>query len=275
MVLGKHVDLKGKVAVVTGGARGLGFAVTQALLTRGAKVALAARTVADAQVAAEALVGEVKPFGCDVRDPAQLDALVAGATKELGPIDVWVNGVGPSGPFGPARELSVVDQRAAIESTVLGTWLGTMAALKNMAARTQGCIVNVLGRSEPEPRPPNAAFDASKEWVRRFTLALADEQRDSGLSLVAFDPGLMETRAALMPEVTPGLEAQFKARLGLLRNKAMPPEVPAARLVDAIELGARGLVQGTPPLWALRGPMRMLFGGRPDFVISPRVLPRR
>jgi NAD(P)-dependent dehydrogenase (short-subunit alcohol dehydrogenase family) len=275
MVLGKRVELKGKVAVVCGGARGLGFSVARSLATRGAKVALAARTLADAQVAAEGLTGEVKPYGCDVRDAAQFDALLAAATKELGPIDVWVNAVGPSGPFGPARELSIADQREPLEATVQGTWLGTMAALKTMAARTEGCIVNVLGRTEPEPRPTNAAFDANKAWVRSFTLSLADEQKDTGLRFIAFEPGLMETRSALMPEVTAGLEDQLKARLGLLRTKGMPPEVPAERLVDAIESGARGLVKGTPPLWALRGPLRMLFGGRPDFVISPKVLPRR
>jgi hypothetical protein len=51
--------------------------------------------------------------------------------------------------------------------------------------------------------------------------------------------------------------------------------VLAELLVQAIESGARGLVKGTPFLWAVRGPMRMVFGGRPDFVISPKVLPRR
>jgi glucose 1-dehydrogenase len=269
------VDLKGKVAVVHGGARGLGYAVVVAMLAREAKVALAARTLADAEAACEGLSGTVKPYGCDVRDAGQLDALIAGATKDLGPIDLWVNAVGPSGPFGLARELAPADQREAIEATVHGSWLGTMAALKVMAARTEGCIVNVVGRTEPQPRPANAAWDASKEWVRRFTLALADEQKDTGLAVVAFEPGLMESRTALMPEVAPGVDAQFKARLSLMRTRAMPPEIPAERLVSAIESGARGLVKGTPPFWALRGPMRMVFGGRPDFVISPRVLPRR
>jgi glucose 1-dehydrogenase len=269
------VELKGKVAVVNGGARDLGFAVVRSLLARGAKVALAARTLEEARVAAEGLPGAVAPFGCDVREAAQVDALVAGAASQLGPIDLWFNGVGPAGPFGPARELSPADQRAAIDANVLGTYLGTMAALEHMAARTQCCIVNVLGRTEPLPRPANAVWDANKAWVERFTLSLAHEQEDTGVALIAFEPGLMESRSALMPEVTAGLEAEFKARLSRVRRYSAPPEVPAARLVEAIERGARGLVRGTPPGWWLRGPLRMVFGGRPDFVISPRALPRR
>lgn len=275
MVRQARVDLKGKVAVVSGGARGLGFAVVGVLLSRGAKVALAARTLEDAKVAAAGLSGAVLPLGCDVCDAAQVDALVANAARELGPVDVWVNAVGPSGPFGPLRELLPADQAAAIDATVRGTHLGTLAALRHMAARTACSIVNVLGRSEPSPRPENAVWDANKAWVRQFTLALAEEQKDSGVAVIAFEPGLMESRSALMPEVTPGLEQAFKARLSRMRLVAVPPEVPAAILVEAIEAGARGLVKGTPPLWPLRGPLRMLFGGRPDFVISPRVLPRR
>lgn len=275
MVRQARVDLNGKVAVVSGGARGLGFAVAGALLARGAKVALAARTLDEARVAAAGLAGPVLPLGCDVADPGQVDALAASAARELGPIDVWVNAVGPAGPFGPLRELSPADQRPALEAGVLGTWLGTMAALRHMAARTACSIVNVLGRTEPLPRPDNALWDANKAWVRSFTLALAEEQRGTGVAVIGFEPGLLETRSALMPEVTPGLEPVFKARLSRLRLQALPPEVPAKRLVEAIEAGARGLVRGTPALWSVRGPLRMLFGGRPDFVITPRALPRR
>lgn len=275
MVRETSVDLKGKVAVVSGGARGLGFAVANALLAREAKVALAARTLDEATAAAAGLSGAVKPFGCEVREGAQVDLLAANASRELGPIDVWINAVGPTGPFGPVRELSEADHREAIDATVHGTHLATLAALRHMGARTECCIVNVAGRSEPLPRPLNAAWDASKAWVKEFTLALADEQKDTGVRVIAFEPGLMESRSSLMPEVSESAEAGVRARLAVLRQKAAPPEVPAERLVAAIESNARGLVKGTPFLWALRGPLRMVFGGRPDFVISPKVLPRR
>lgn len=265
------MKLDGKVAVVTGAARGLGFAVGQALAARGARVVLAGRTAADVEAAAGGLGPQALGVGCDVRSAMQVDALLARAVAAHGGVDIWVNAAGPSGVWGPARDIAAADQREAIETVVLGTHLGTVAALRHMAPRGAGQIVNLLGRDEDEPGPANAAWDASKAWVRSFTLAVAREQEGTKVKLIAFLPGLMESRMALMPEVAPGAEAEHRARLPALRLKAVPAQVPAERLAQALERGEQGLVRGLPGLWAVRGPMRMVFGGRPDFVISPKV----
>src|SRR3954453_10263665 len=138
--------LDNKVAVVTGGNRGIGMALTRALGEAGARVAIAARRAAPpgAPPRPEAVAGELGALAVttDITDGASVDAMLETVTAELGPVDVLVNNSGPCFPR-PALEVPEEEWRAVWDVNVDGLWRCTRAVGRQMIDRGTGSIINI------------------------------------------------------------------------------------------------------------------------------------
>ncbi len=214
----ERFSLTGKVALVTGGSRGLGRAMAQALGEAGATVALTARGIEAARQAAAELTEQgirAAAFQADVSDAGQADQLVAEAVREFGRLDVLVNNAGISAP-GPALETSDADWDDVFATNVDGLWFCSRAAARHMKERGSGTIVNIGSMSAMIVNQPRwqPSYLASKAAVHQLTKALAAEWAPHGIRVNALAPGyfLTEMSPVDQPEyhqwcVEPGFHA--------------------------------------------------------------------
>ena len=185
-------SMQGKVAVVTGGNRGIGRGVAEALAREGLVVAVAARDGAAARETAAQLGGGARGYVCDVRRPAQVAALFAAVEKDLGGVDVLVNNAGV-GIFAPVSEMSLEDWHTVIETNVNGVFYCTREAIPRMIKRGGGYIFNVSSLAGRNAFPGAGAYCASKHAVNGFSEALFQEVRDEGIRVTYLMPGSVAT----------------------------------------------------------------------------------
>ncbi len=222
--------LDGKTVLVTGGSRGLGKAMAQALGEAGAAVAVTARTRSSAEAsAADLATGGFTTYGLDleVTDPADVERCVAEVTDRLGPVDVLINNAGISIPA-PAFEIDDADFRSVLATNVDGVWHCSRTVAKQMAGRGGGTIVNVGSMSAEIVNQPlwQPAYQASKAAVHQLTKALAAEWAPHGIRVNAMAPGYFLT------EMSPVDQPRFKQWCvdpAAMKRFGLPPELgPAA-----------------------------------------------
>ena len=241
-------SLDGKVAIVTGASRGLGSAIAEAYARAGAAVVLSARTesaLAESVKALQAQAYRASSFACDVGDLAQVRALADYAIKTFGRLDIWVNNAGVAGVFGPTVSIPVDRYERVVQTNILGTYHGSITALEHFLPQRSGKLINLLGRGDDRPVPFQNAYGPSKTWVRSFTLALAQEYKDSGVGIYAFNPGLVDTDMLRKIDSISGYEGQLKRFSTVIQMWANSPEVPAERalwLASPATDGKTGLV---------------------------------
>jgi 3-oxoacyl-[acyl-carrier protein] reductase len=182
----------GKVAVVTGGNRGIGRGIAEALAADGYTVALTARKAQDAEQAAAAVAHGAKGYACDVRRPESVAALFAAVERDLGGVDVLVNNAGV-GLFGPVADMSVEDWHTVIETNVNGVFYCSKAAIASMRRRGGGYIFNVSSLAGRNTFPGGAAYSASKHAVNGFSETLFQEVRHDGIRVTYLMPGSVAT----------------------------------------------------------------------------------
>lgn len=232
--------LEGKIAVITGGSRGFGYAMAQAFAREGACVVLASRS----KEAVEQAVADVVKTGaqaigmpCDVGDLDQVRALSEHAITAFGRYDVWVNNAGLSAPYGPAADIPVSEFEKVVRTNILGVYYGSLIAiryfLQNGGARRPfpGKVINILGEGATRPVPMQIGYAASKSWIRSFTLALAKENKNNGIGIFAFNPGLMETDLLQKVDVISGYQSRLAPLKTVMRMWGKPPELPARKAV--------------------------------------------
>lgn len=216
------MQLAGKIAVVTGGARGIGAACVARLQAAGARVAMLDRSTADA-------IPPHDHFGlCDVADEASVEAAFAAIRHALGPVDVLVNSAGLT-VRSRAIDLTAADFAHVVAVNLTGTFLCAREAVRQMSGRG-GTIVNiasVMGFSGG--LFPNAAYQASKGGVVNLTRALAVEWAPLGIRVNAVAPTYVET------DLTRGLLGDPTATARIvdatpMRRLASPAEVAEAVL---------------------------------------------
>lgn len=187
--------LDGRVAVVTGGNRGIGYALARALTEAGARVAIAARDAQRTEVAAEEL--GALPVQADIADPADVGSMLEQVTDALGPVDVLVNNAGAC-VHRPALEVTDEEWRQVWQVNVDGLWHCSRIVGAQMVDRRRGVIVNVGSISamivnRPQMQP---AYNASKAAVHQLTKSLAAEWAPHGVRVNALAPGYVKTEMA-------------------------------------------------------------------------------
>jgi 3-oxoacyl-[acyl-carrier protein] reductase len=173
--------LVGQVAVVTGAAKGLGAAITEALACDGAHLVLAARDRRALEEHAARLDREYPEreslvITCDVTDEVEVEAVMQAAVESFGGLDILVNAAGVIGPIEtPAHEVGLDDFRFVLEVNLIGTFLACKAAIPHLIARGGGRIVSIAGTSGLRGYRNRVAYSSSKWAVRGLTRTLALE----------------------------------------------------------------------------------------------------
>jgi NAD(P)-dependent dehydrogenase (short-subunit alcohol dehydrogenase family) len=189
--------LQDRVAVVTGGGRGIGEAVALALAEEGARLALASRTKLELERVAEEIHkrgGQVQPIPTDVSRHEEVARLVEGTIKSYGQIDILVNAAGVYGPIGPLWEVGVEAWTHAVQINLIGTFLCCRTVLPYMIDRRRGKIINFSGGGATTPLPMFTAYGVSKTAVVRLTETLAEEVKEFNIQVNAISPGAVNTR---------------------------------------------------------------------------------
>ena len=186
------MNLKGKTAIVTGGTKGIGRAIAEALLREGLSVCIAARDQDKIDKAVSELGDNAYGFACDVRDYEQVEGLFTYTIMELGGLDILVNNAG-IGIFQTVEETSAEDFRAVLETNVFGVFYCCREAIPEMRKRGGGYIINISSLAGANPHPRMAAYNASKFGLNGFSEALMQEVRHDGIKVSYIMPGSVNT----------------------------------------------------------------------------------
>jgi 3-oxoacyl-[acyl-carrier protein] reductase len=186
-------ELQGQVALVTGGSRGIGLGIAQALAEGGAKVAVVARDGARAEAAAAGLPGEGhRGYACDVADPEATAALVKRVEEEMGSLDVLVNNAGVTRDNLLMR-IKDEDWDVVLDTNLRGAFNLIRAASRGMMKRRSGRIVNITSVVGITGNKGQANYSASKAGLIGLTKAVAKELGSRGVLVNAVAPGYIET----------------------------------------------------------------------------------
>ncbi|MGH9942577.1 MAG: SDR family oxidoreductase [Pyrinomonadaceae bacterium] len=191
------MELAGKSAVVTGGTKGIGRGIAEALVREGMNVCISARDEAEIERAVAELgnvagEGIVTGVVCDVRDYEQVRAMFAHAVAELGGVDVLVNNAGV-GVFAPVEEMLPEDFRMVVETNLNGVFYCCHEAIPLMKRRGGGYIINLSSLAGANPHPRMAAYNASKFGLNGFSEALMQEVRHDNIKVSYVMPGSVNT----------------------------------------------------------------------------------
>jgi 3-oxoacyl-[acyl-carrier protein] reductase len=194
--MGDEMNLNGKVAIVTGGTKGIGRGIAEALVREGMSVCIGARKEAEIEEAVAELseAGEGRAAGvvCDVRQHEEVAALIEHAVAEFGGVDVLVNNAG-IGIFGRVEDLSPEDFRAVLETNLFGVFYGCHEVIPQMKKRGGGYIINISSLAGTNAHPQMAAYNASKFGLNGFSEALMQEVRHDGIKVSYIMPGSVNT----------------------------------------------------------------------------------
>lgn len=196
LALSREQELSGQVGIVTGGGRGIGRAITLALVEAGAAVGILARSrdqIDETIALATEIGGRVHGEVCDVRDTDSVGTAVASCTSTLGPVDLLVNNAGSNQSIGPVWEVDAQVWWDDVTTNLLGPFLCSRAVLPAMLARGSGRIVNIVSHATLGPVPYDTAYSSSKTALIRFTESMAAEVADHGISVFALSPGSVDT----------------------------------------------------------------------------------
>ncbi len=198
------MELKGKVAIVTGAGRGIGRAISIALAERGVNVGVLARSESEVNETVKLVNDkgvEAVPLIADVSKPEDVEASVRRVMDKWGKVDILVNNAGYA-RFKPFLELSLEDWRRTLDVNLTGIFLMTKAVVPNMVKQMNGVIINISSVAGLRPIVNQSAYCASKHGVNGFTTTLAMELKQYNIRVHAICPGGVITRLSEenMPE---------------------------------------------------------------------------
>ena len=189
-----QIDLEGQVAVVTGGAQGLGFAIAQRLLASGARVSLWDRDTITLDKAVAALGEGAQRKSVDVTDLAGLERAHAETEAELGPVSILVHSAGIAGNNATLDLYDPEEWRRVIDINLNGTFYVNRVVVPGMKARNFGRIVNIASIAGKEGNPTASAYAAAKAGVIVMTKSLGKELATHDIAVNAITPATAKTR---------------------------------------------------------------------------------
>ena len=190
------MNLKNKTAIVTGGTKGIGRGIAEALIREGVSVCISARHQDEIDNALSKLneSKERRAIGlvCDVRQHDQVKALIDHTIKELGGLDILINNAG-IGIFETVEQTSPENFRAVLETNLFGVFYCCHEAIPQMKKRGGGYIINISSLAGANPHPRMAAYNASKFGLNGFSEALMQEVRHDNIKVSYIMPGSVNT----------------------------------------------------------------------------------
>lgn len=221
-----HYDLTDRSAIVTGGARGIGYAIAERLLLSGAQVAIWDIDANEAAQAAETLSdkGNVTAHGVDVCDYTAVENALAAATRAHGPVSILINSAGIAGPSMPLWEYPQENWRQVMDVNINGTFHTCRAVIPAMRELGRGHIVNIASVAGKEGNPTMSAYSASKAAVIGMTKSMGKELAKENIFVNSVTPATANTD--ILKQFS---EAQMQANLA---------KVPMGRVVDPVEIAA-------------------------------------
>ena len=189
------MDIINKIAVVTGGTKGIGYAIAEALLKVGAKVFICARNKSELKRALEKLsaLGKVEGEVCDVRSEDQVRQMLEECVRVFGGVDILVNNAG-IGIIGKTVEaMSAAEFEQTLQTNLFGVFYACHHAIPLLKKRGGGYIINISSLAGQNAHPKMAAYNASKFGLNGFTEALMQEVRQDNIKVSAICPGSVNT----------------------------------------------------------------------------------
>jgi 3-oxoacyl-[acyl-carrier protein] reductase len=192
-----HRSLAGRVAIVTGGGRGIGRAVAAAFAREGAKVCVTARSRDELSATVEEIRvvgGEAMLMACDITDRVSVEAMVAETVDAYGRLDILVNNAGGGGERAPVEQSDPDSWIRGIQVNLFGPYFACRAAIPRMKAGGGGKIINIGSGVGHTVRPGNTSYASSKAALWMFTRSLAMEVWTDGIEVNEVIPGPVDTR---------------------------------------------------------------------------------
>lgn len=194
------IDLKGRVAVVTGGAQGFGRAITERFVASGAAVDIWDRDQELAQRTASEIGGQVRAIGCDVSDEQVIAKACAETVEGRGRIDILVNNAGVAGANATVWDTDPDEWRRVMRINLDGPFLCSRAVVPTMIAQNYGRIVNIASIAGKEGNPNAAHYSASKAAVIALTKSIGKELASYDIAVNAVTPAAAKT--AIFDQIT-------------------------------------------------------------------------
>ena len=245
------IDLKTRIAVVTGGAQGIGRAAVERFIASGAKVAIWDFDEKLAMKTATALGASVKSYKCDVGDLASVEKARDATIKDFGRIDILVNNAGIAGAIATTWETQVEEWRQVMRINLDGPFICCKAVVPGMIAQNYGRIVNIASIAGKEGNPNAAHYSASKAGVIALTKSLAKEVATKNISVNAITPAAAKT--AIFDQIT-------QEHIDFMLSK-----IPRARFVRVEELAALVAFAASEDCSFTTGSVLDISGGRATY----------
>ena len=249
--MSNQIDLAGRIAVVTGGAQGIGRAIAERFVASGAKLVLWDRDKALAETCAKQLGKGTLAISVDVTDEASVGKALDATVKAFGRIDILVNNAGIAGANAKTWEYPLAEWRAVMRVNLDGPFLCAKAVAPGMIAQNYGRIVNIASIAGKEGNPNASAYSASKAAVIALTKSLAKELASYDISVNAITPAAAKT--AIFDQMT-------QEHIDFMLSK-----IPRARFVKVEEIAALAAFAASADCSFTTGSVLDISGGRATY----------
>jgi len=260
-----------KTVVITGSTSGLGKGTAEYCIKEGANVVICAetQTLVDQALAERDNKSNIIGIKCDVSQCDEVEHLKQSALDAFGRIDVWINNAGTTAPSGNTVDSPFKFGELVISTNLIGAYYGSVTAIRLFRKQESGRLINITGRGEKSPQPSANLYSSAKAWVRNFTIAMAKEEKNPGVEIGTFNPGLIFTALTNYPRVLRGNEEKMVKGL----QKVMPVLGNSAEEIGA-KLGALALedkpikIENNYGSFLVKVLSRLLTGKRADLDVS-------